>query len=286
MKCVTYNIQYGRGMDGQHDLDRIASAVDGADVIALQEVERFWPRSGNIDQVAYFAQRFSGYYRIYGAGVDLHDETGSPAENRRRQFGNMLLSRRPILHSRHHLLPKHGSIDTLSIQRSAIECTIETRHGAVRIYSIHLTHLSAATRLPQVEALLRIHRQARHEGHPVAGQLSATNWQSGVNNQRVADDAIMLGDFNFQPDSREYLAFVGALSDYGGHITSETGFIDAWTWCGGDKMGGTTSDVKGIPARLDYCFVSTPLRDFIQGCAVDSDAIGSDHRPVWLEMDI
>ncbi len=40
MKLVTYNIQYGVGKDSKCDLGRIAQAVDGADVIALQEVAR------------------------------------------------------------------------------------------------------------------------------------------------------------------------------------------------------------------------------------------------------
>jgi endonuclease/exonuclease/phosphatase family metal-dependent hydrolase len=41
MQFVSYNIQYGTGRDKQVDLARIADAVRGADVIALQEVERY-----------------------------------------------------------------------------------------------------------------------------------------------------------------------------------------------------------------------------------------------------
>ncbi len=40
-KRVSYNIQYGTGREGVVDLARIARAVQGADVIAPQEVERF-----------------------------------------------------------------------------------------------------------------------------------------------------------------------------------------------------------------------------------------------------
>ena len=58
MKIVTYNIQYGRGKDGRFDLDRIAEEVAGADLIALQEVERFWTRSGGADQPRLVARRF------------------------------------------------------------------------------------------------------------------------------------------------------------------------------------------------------------------------------------
>ena len=55
MKLVSYNIQYGRGRDGVFDLPRIADAVAGADVIALQEVERYWQRSGMVDQAGELA---------------------------------------------------------------------------------------------------------------------------------------------------------------------------------------------------------------------------------------
>ena len=55
MKIVTYNIQYGLGKDNRYDLARIAGEVAGADIIALQEVERHWQRSGCVDAPAVLA---------------------------------------------------------------------------------------------------------------------------------------------------------------------------------------------------------------------------------------
>ena len=52
MRLVTYNIRHSLGRDGRYDLARVVRAVEGADVIALQEVERFWPRNGMADQPA------------------------------------------------------------------------------------------------------------------------------------------------------------------------------------------------------------------------------------------
>ncbi|RWG04781.1 MAG: EEP domain-containing protein, partial [Mesorhizobium sp.] len=49
MKLVSYNIQYGYGSDGRYDLARATRLVDGADIIALQEVERHWQRSNGDD---------------------------------------------------------------------------------------------------------------------------------------------------------------------------------------------------------------------------------------------
>ncbi len=285
MKCVTYNIQYCTGRDGNIEPSRIIDEVTGADVIALQEVDRFWPRTGNVDQSNIFQQHFSDYYAVYGAGVDLHISGSMPGDNQRRQFGNMILSRYPIEYSRHHLLPKHGSIGgPISIQRSAIEATIRIDHHLVRIYSVHLTHLSAETRLPQIEHLLDIHDHARHHGYPVEGDLANTDWMSGIANQTVATDALILGDCNFQPNSEEYNRIIGPPSPYGGHVTSHTGFVDAWCQCGHDKMTGYTSSVNGILARLDYCFISSSIRHKLKKCEVNREAQGSDHFPVWIEL--
>ena len=286
MKITTYNIQYGKGKDHKVNIERIISEIKGADIIALQEVDRFWPRTDYADQAKQVASALPDFHWVYGAGVDLHaDNFPGANKGNRRQFGNMILSRYPIISSRHHLLPKYGSVEALSIQRSALEATISYGNHHFRFYSIHLTHLSPQTRLPQIKRLLEIHRDAIHEGSPVSGNLKGFDWADGVSDQNVPADAIIMGDFNCQPDSDEYLEIAGPVSDYGGHINSPAGFVDAWTQCGHEKTAGATSDVKGKPARLDYCFVSTSLRQHIKNCSIDDKAQGSDHQPVRVELD-
>ena len=287
MKLLTYNIQYCKGKDNKVDIKRIINEIKGADIIALQELERFWPRTDNADQVEQITAAMPDYYWVYGPGVDLHaDQYSISNKGVRRQFGNLIMSRSPILSSRNHLLPKYGSVDPLSIQRSALEATILCGERLLRIYSVHLTHLSAQTRLPQIDRLLQIHRDAILEGFPVSGNLDGFDWQDGVGNQTVPAEAIIMGDFNCQPDSEEYLRMAGPVSDYGGHIVNPAGFVDSWTYCEHDKMTGVTSDINGKLARLDYCFVSTSLRHCIRSCHVDDQAQGSDHQPVWVELDI
>lgn len=61
-KRVSYNIQYGTGREGVVDLARIARAVQGADVIALQEIERFSQRTELQDQPALLAELLPGYH--------------------------------------------------------------------------------------------------------------------------------------------------------------------------------------------------------------------------------
>ena len=46
MLLVGYNTQFSKGKDGRIDIDRVASAIKDADIVALQEVERHWRRTG------------------------------------------------------------------------------------------------------------------------------------------------------------------------------------------------------------------------------------------------
>jgi len=83
IKIVTYNIQFGQGRDGKVDISRIVDALQGADVIALQEVDRFWDRSGLSDQVASLVESFPGYDYAFGPGVDQASGRAGP-DNRLR----------------------------------------------------------------------------------------------------------------------------------------------------------------------------------------------------------
>lgn len=289
MKLASYNIQYGRGRDGVFDLERIVAAVAGADVIALQEVERFWQRSGLSDQPQEISELLKDYHWIYGAGIDL-DASARDADgrvrNRRRQFGNMLLCRFPILSSRNHLLPKYASLGPMSIQRSALEGVIETGRGLLRVYSVHLTHLSAETRMPQLERLLAIHERAPVEGAALCGGGLKAEWTQDGLPPDLPHEAILMGDFNMEPDSQEYTRITGPVSPYGGRITNAHGFVDAWVAAGNAESDGVSADIDGREVRLDYCFVSAGLRDAITAARIDTEAAGSDHQPLWVEIDL
>ncbi len=62
MKLVTYNIRFGLGTDQRIDLGRIAETVRDADIIGLQEVERFWQRSGMTDQPEILGRHLKDFY--------------------------------------------------------------------------------------------------------------------------------------------------------------------------------------------------------------------------------
>ena len=285
MNVVSYNIHYGKGKDGRYDLARIAGEIQDADVIALQEVERFWQRSGMADEPAEIARLLPDFHWVFGANLDMDasypDENGKPV-HRRRQFGNMILARLPIISSRNHLLPKFGAVNQHTMQRGALEAVIDTPiAGPIRIISVHLCHLSPGTRLPQVRALLDIHRNASAQGGAWSGGHPdpSTGWTEG-DMPPMPSDALLMGDFNFEPKDEEYTRLTGPWSQQHGRVTPLDGFVDSWAAAGHDEREGITCDGK----RLDYIFVSSSMADRIQSARIDSGARGSDHQPYWCEL--
>jgi len=289
MRFVSYNIQYGTGKDGRIDLRRIAGEIGDADVVALQEVERHNSTTGMVDQAAELASLFPDHYWVYGAGVDL-DASERDADgrlvNRRRQFGNMLLSRTPILSSRNHLLPKYGMVDQLALQRSALEGVIDAGLGPMRIYSIHLGHASPPERRRQIEVLMTILREAPSQGDAWSGRLAKAHWTNDGPEPAMPGSAMFLGDFNLEPDSPEYEMLVGEEDPEYGRLNRLDGLIDCWIASGHetDASDGITCDDDGRGMRIDYCFLTPDLADRVTAMRVGIDAQGSDHQPLYIDF--
>jgi endonuclease/exonuclease/phosphatase family metal-dependent hydrolase len=138
--------------------------------------------------------------------------------------------------------------------------------------------------MPQVEALLDIHARAPGEGGAWCGghPQPEAGWTEGDMPPMPAG-AILLGDFNFTALAPEYARVVGPLSEGYGRLNGLTGFVDAWVATGHDENDGVTVD-KG--ERIDFCFVSESLRDRLRSVSIDGLANGSDHQPVWVDMQI
>jgi endonuclease/exonuclease/phosphatase family metal-dependent hydrolase len=284
MRLVTYNIQYTKGRDGRLDLARIAETVRAADIIGMQEVDRYWQRTGSEDQAAALAERFPGYAWVYGAGYDapvwpaLAAHSSAEERGRRRQHGNMILSRWPILSSRVLHLPKAKPQEFCQL-RVVLEAVIAAPGAPLRVYCTHLCHISAATRLPQVEQLLVYFGTLPQEGATWSGEHPADpSWADGDAPPPFPDEIVLMGDLNFTPASEEY----AQLSNGG------VGLEDSWRVLGRDPNAASEYSCKSMDddetQRIDHIFVSPDLAHRVTNGWIDQEAPGSDHYPVWIEL--
>ena len=293
MKLVSYNIQYGFGKDGNYNLERIADVVEGADIIALQEVERHWCRTNFDDQPHILSSLLQDYYYVYGPAFDMDASTLETGRiiNRRRQFGTMILSRLPIEWSRLHTLPMRRIINPLNTQNSALECLIRTPFGPVRVFSIHLAHVGVEERLEEIDFLLDRHHRTLFEGGPWSGtdDEAHRDWAQGEPEPSCPLEAIWLGDFNSEPDSAEYCRITGS-TPYHHKATYHYGFSDA-TVAAKLPVGELYTHVKQIDGQLqkrqlDHCFVGSMLAPRVRSVWVDNDEGASDHDPIWIDIDL
>jgi endonuclease/exonuclease/phosphatase family metal-dependent hydrolase len=293
VKLVSYNIQYGFGGDGRYDLARAARVVDGADIIALQEVERHWQRTNEDDQPEILSKLLPDYFWVYGPAFDMDASTRSNGRivNRRRQFGTMLLSKLPIAWSRLHALPMRRMARPLNTRNAALEAMIRTPAGPVRVLSLHLAHVGAEERLEQIAYLLAEHTRAPREGGPWSGEDDepSRNWTQGEAEPRNPAAAIWLGDFNSEPGSAEHRRITGAAPYHPGAVYAD-GFCDAAAIATAPAGDFHTHEkvIAGEPRlrRLDHCFVTGCLAGRVRTVSADIGEIASDHFPLRVEIDL
>ena len=302
MKIVTYNIQFGLGKGGCFDLEKIANEVDGADIIALQEVERYWQRSSNVDQPAELGKFLNKYYWAYGPYFDVDASIPQPdgrIKNVRRQFGNMILSKTPILSTRLFPLPKSALRQRHNMVVGVFEGVVKLqRDGALRIYNAHLGARSQHDRVSQIISIRDTIRRAPAEGGAWTGDLAHslwehhghTLWEEDATPPPMPESFVLLGDFNLEAKDPEYDHLVGPRDGDFGRISSKEEFIDTWVAAGHDEDEGITyspgrssSDAQGM--RIDYAFVDESMQKRVLGARIDKAAQGSDHQPYWFDLD-
>ena len=264
---VTWNIQNGKGCDGAIDLSRIARvirAMGEADVICLQEIARNDPAfAGGADQVAQLEALFPGYTGIFGPALARGE----------RQYGNLLLSRLPLLQGFNHLLPHPAEGGIKHMQRQAIEAVVQTRRGPLRVMTTHLEYFSAAHRAAQIGRLRALHQEiAENEARPAKAGASPYDAVP-----RPAS-LVLCGDLNFLPEDTEY----GELF--------QRPLLDAWRCCKKNEKHPSTTGLHdraqwpmGGHCR-DYFVLTSDVAARIASIEMDAATDASDHQPLRLAL--
>ena len=264
---LSWNVQNGRGCDGDIDLARIArvaKAMGESDVVCFQEIARGEPMfGGGVDQVAELAALFPGFQAIFGPTL-IRGE---------RQYGNLMLSRLPVIQVFNHLLPHPAEGGIKRMQRQAIEAVVATRNGPLRVVTTHLEAFSGAHRAAQIERLRALQSEvAGNEAQPAKPDASPYD-----PTPRPAS-LVLCGDLNLLPGDMAYAQLF------------QPPLIDAWRHARGDEPHPPTT---GLFARAqwpqgghcrDYFAVTPDVAARIASVECETASDASDHQALRLEL--
>lgn len=283
MLFCTYNIHYGVGADGKYDVARIADVVSKADIICIQEAVSGWPQGNFADQTAEIAGLLNRYHWYHGAMEADASEVGVDGKivNRRRSFGNAVISRWPIAWARGHLLPKEQLVGCFDLQRGFVEAAIDTPSGPLRVYSVHLSHIGPQQRLPQVRSLMDTVINAERIG-PTWDSAAGDMFMFQERRPDVPRSAIVGGDFNFTSAHPEYPLVCGEMSVYGRLGTTQH-LADAWVAAGNSEEGVESFPNEG---RIDHVVVTHDLAPKVKKAWIGHGIVASDHWPLFVEFDL
>lgn len=281
MKLVSWNIQWSLGVDGKVDPARIvqdAKNLGDFDVLCLQEVAANFPALAGApeeDQFALFASLLPDFTPVPAIAVDVIAPDGA-----RRLFGNMILSRLPVLRVMRHQLPWPVDPDVISMPRVLTEVTLETSLGAIRVLNTHLEYYSASQRAQQVEAVRAIHAQSCLQAtHSRVKDTTGSHYHAFAQTTRT----ILTGDFNFRQDDPLHARMQAS------HEGAIPRLMDTWEYL---HPGKTHPFNVGIydraqwpePFTCDFIFASEDLLPHVRDFRLDSQTRSSDHQPQLLEL--
>jgi endonuclease/exonuclease/phosphatase family metal-dependent hydrolase len=282
MKLVTWNVQWCLGCDGVVDPKRIvaeARAFADFDVLCLQEVASNFPAlkgSRGEDQFAVIASLLPGFTAVPGIAVD----TLAPDRTRRR-FGNLILSRFPVLQAMRMQLPWPADPAVRSMPRVLVEALVETPFGPLRVMTTHLEYYSQAQRAAQVEAVRARHAEACGQAlAPAPDDPTDGPFQR----QPATVSAILTGDFNYRPIDPLHTRLTAAFAD-----AAVPALEDVWQRL---HPGMAQPPTAGMHDRAqwpeafacDFICASADLRGRLRGIAVDETSAASDHQMMSVEL--
>ncbi len=144
-RVMAFNIHHAADASGTVDVERIARVIreSGADVVALQEVDRGVDRSGRLDLVFELSEATGLPYFAFGKNIDF----GGGA------YGNALISRFPIVDHENVLLEQLETHE----QRGVLSTVLDVDGSELHVFVIHFDHANETERIHsvrQVEQLL------------------------------------------------------------------------------------------------------------------------------------
>ena len=264
LRVMTYNIKHGQTnasctqpprIPGQPpfpdcNLDLQASIevirAHNPDIVGVQEVDRFWARSGYEDEPAAMSAALGLNHYCYGPNLQHAPDSHS---NVPHEYGTVVLSRFPILECTNTLLRRTGNNE----QRGLTLALINVRGVPLQFYNTHL-HTTAVDRLMQTADIASV-IDAAPEGSKV-----------------------LVGDFNARPPAAEMVTIYARFSDAwleGGVPTADNpnGYTSP-----ARLLGNPTS-------RIDYVFVSPQVEVTTAYVPIDGQTrLASDHYPVVADI--
>jgi endonuclease/exonuclease/phosphatase family metal-dependent hydrolase len=164
LRVMTFNIHHGSGNDDctdpevpegeipeaecALDLERIAEVIraEDPDIVALQEVDRFWARSGGVDQPAELGAMLEMNV-CYGANLSHEPDEHADQPH---EYGVLTLSKYEITGCDNTFLP----IEEGEEQRGLLDAQIEVDGmGTITVLNSHFDHKKPENRLMQAEAV-------------------------------------------------------------------------------------------------------------------------------------
>jgi endonuclease/exonuclease/phosphatase family metal-dependent hydrolase len=244
VRLVTFNVHHGVGGDGRHDLPRLARLLADAepDVICLQEVDRHYgDRSEYVDQ-ALLLSRALELELVWSPSIDEHPPAGRVE---RRQYGNALLSRLPVLTSDVHQLPGGGE------PRSALRAQVALDGTALTVTTTHLSSNSAADRAAQAAAVAAL----------------------------PSPPGVLVGDLNADAGAAELQVLRERLADAWELAADRTDQAGRFSL---HRDAGLTHPARRPRVRIDQVWVTAGVT--VTGARVLDGAGTSDHHPLLVDL--
>ena len=255
VRLITYNIRYDNPEDGENAWDKRKDEVIAllkfhkADVFGLQEAL--------YKQVTYIEDQIPSFNRV-GVGRDNGRASGeySPIFYNSRKYqlknhGWFWLSRTPEN-------PSKGWDAALPRICTYVLLEDYDRHKSFWVFNTHFDHKGEKARLKSARLILNKINELNEKDHPV----------------------ILMGDFNFTPDSKPYSRIDNVFYD-SKLVTIEPAYGPEGTYNGFDFS-------SPLDQRIDYIFVKGKTSVLKYGVLSDSkdQRYPSDHLPVFVEIGV